>query len=284
MAGFFSGLGSLLTKGVGALGNMFGGGGGGQSMQAPGMSTQTPGFGAVQNIGFPALGSQMSASPWGGAGQGGGGFGGGLSKMFNSQGGKLALGGLGMLGSQLIPSPKQPSMPDSYNQFMQMMQGGGTPGMQQAQGYYSGVLSGQNKDMYEAAGHSLDLNYQEQLRQLNSMYKSLRPGTDPTTDSTYQRDLNNLNDAYARQKAQTMAQVQQGAAAGAAGLGQSQMSGMMAGMQPQLDQLATQWGMDAQKRQALMGSVLGLGQGLVGSAFSDPQTEVMKKMFPGLYA
>lgn len=189
-----------------------------------------------------------------------------LGKLFKGNMGKT-LGGLGVIGaSQLIGNPKPPALPSQYNDYMNMMMNGGTPGMQQANQYYSNVLSGNNKDAFEAATYSLDQNYAEQLRQLNSMYKTLRPGTDPTTDSTYQRDLALLNDQYSRARAQVMAGVQQGAASGMVGLGSQLTQGMANAIQPQIDLIATQWGMNADQRAALRNTLMNWGGSIMPSA------------------
>lgn len=265
-----SGIGSMLSKGASSvssgLSNTFGSG--------------------VANQGFSGI---TSMGP--GVAKGAGNFGGnamsGLGKLFT---GGDAIGnaarGLGMMGaSQLIPNAKPPAMPDSYNKFMDMMQQGGTPGMQSANQYYQNVLNGNNQNTYDAATYSLDLNYREELRKMNAMYKSLRPGTDPTSDSTYQRDLAQLNDQYSRARAQTMAQVQQGAASGAAGVGVQQMGGLQSGIQAQLDQIAAQWGMNASQRENLRNQMLGLGSSVASNAL-DPnaafnklwQKKMMQKM------
>lgn len=193
--------------------------------------------------------------------------------------GKNMLPGLAtMFGANMIGNAKAPKMPDSFNNYMSMMQQGGTPGMQSANTYYNNVLNGTNQDAYDAATHSLDLNYQEQLRQLNAQYKSLRPGTDPASDSTYQRDLALLNDQYSRARAQTTAQVQQGAAQGAAGLGSQQMSGLQSGIEAQLNQVAQQWGMSQDQRQALRNALMGIG----GQMITGPsQVNLMKSLFGG---
>lgn len=70
---------------------------------------------------------------------------------------------------------------------------------------FSGMQSVQNLQNFNSSPHSLDpaiqqsiqdsLNIQneQQLRNLRDTYKNARPGTDYTTDSAYQRDLANLN-------------------------------------------------------------------------------------------
>lgn len=232
---------------VGGIGKLFGGGG-------------SSGFSGVTSAGKGVANSS------GFGGGGGGGIGntlGSLGKMFTGSGdtsvGKMIPGLATMFGSQLIGNPKTPSLGADYNQYMNMMKGGGTPGMQSANQYYQGVLSGNNQGAYDAATWSLDKSYEEEVRKLNSMYKTLRPGTDPSTDSTYQRDLNLLNQNYAQNRANVTAGVQQGAAQGAGQLGVQQMSGMQSGLQAQLDQIATQWGMSYAQKDALRKLLMGVG-------------------------
>jgi hypothetical protein len=283
----------------GALGGLFGGGGGGGGGMMSGINSAN-----IPSLGFGGAGkSAMSAI---GGGGGGGGFGGLLSKGMSGLGnmfgggatgsngiGSKNLGGLGlglasMFGSQMIGNPKQPALGEDYNQYMNMMKSGGTPGMQSANQYYQGVLSGNNKDMYDAATYSLDNTYEDEKKNLISMYKTLRPGTDPATDSTFNRDLSALEDRYARARAQTMAQVQQGAASGAAGLGSQQMGGLQQGLNPQLQQAASGWQADLSKKQMLMSGMSGIGQSLIGNSL-DPnaqfnqmwQQQMMKKMLAG---
>lgn len=179
-------------------------------------------------------------------------MGGGLNSQqpgFNMK--QFGTGLAGLFGANMIPNPGMPKMPDSFNQFQKQAQAGGPPIMQQGNQYLSTLLSGQNTAANDAATHSLDLNYQEQLRQLNGMYKSLRPGTDPTSDTTYQRDLSNLNDQYTRQRAQTLAQQQIGAAGQAGQMGQEQASQQQSAIEAQLNQIAEQWNMSYEQRSQL---------------------------------
>ena len=261
---FFRGVGNVIGQTAKGVGNVVGAAGGG-------LNKLFSGFGQGASQGFNKIAPNPS-----GAG----------APMIQPKGGMRyqdlvkdpsVMGGLGtMFGSQLIKNPKAPKLPASFDEFQAQANAGGTPGMQAANKYYQGVLSGENGDAYEAATHSLDQNYQEQLRGLNSMYKSLRPGTDPTTDTTYQRDLNNLNDLYARQKAQVRAQVQQGAAAGSAQVGAEQASQQMAGVETQVNQIAQQWGMDYAQKQALRDMLMQMG-GNVSTL------GVMSKLFPSAF-
>lgn len=204
-------------------------------------------------------------------------LGGGINNMF---GGNTGLAGLGMMGiGSMIPNAKAPAMPQEFTNYMSQLNQGGTPGMQTANQYYQGVLSGNNQGAYDAATSSLDQSYEEEVRKLNSMYKSLRPGTDPASDSTYQRDLNLLNSNYAKNRALAMAGVQQGAASGMAGLG-TQLSNMQgAGVQQYVDRIATQWGMNQSQRNALRESIMGIGGKMVTGPMDMANQANWLKMF-----
>lgn len=263
--------GSLIGTGVSALGSLFGGNKNSGSGSVP-LGGQA-GNGYNVGSGSPAAMQQASSNSSGSSG----GFGsilGGLGSLFggsnngSSGGGGLSsifsqhpiLTGLGeMFGAQAVKNPQLPELPDSFKQYQAQANAGGPPIQQQANAYNSMLLSGQNTDANDAATHSLDLNYQEQLRQLNGMYKSLRPGTDPTSDTTYQRDLNNLNDMYARQRAQTLAQQQQGAAQYGLQSGVAQSTQQLAGIETQVSQLAAQYGLDAQQAAALRNMLMQMG-------------------------
>ena len=241
-----------LGKAASGIGSLFGGGSPGGNSWMSGNATQAAGNGV--NVG--------TGSGYGSFGSGGGSnIMSGLSSLF---GGGKGLAGLGMMGiGSMVPNAKAPAMPSQFNDYFSQLKQGGTPGMQSANQYYQGVLSGDNKGAYDAATASLDQSYDEELRKLNSMYKTLRPGTDPSTDSTYQRDLNLLNNNYAKNRANVTAGVQQGAASGAAGVG-SQLANMQGGaVQQFVDQIATQWGMNQSQRQSLRDSIMGLGSKMV---------------------
>ena len=271
-------LGSMSGKAFGNIGSQLGNIGSYGARSMPGAGSGFGAYGMPKSGGF---GGTMGMRPNMPNATGGGNRGGGiLASLFGQEKGKdfnlggflkspgtmMGVGGAGMLGSQLIGNPKHPGMPEDYNEYMRMMMGGGTPGMAQAGAHWGNVLSGQNKDMYEAATHDVDLQYQEQLRNLNAQYKSLRPGTDITTDSAYRRDMQQLQDQYSRRRAQVLAGVQQTAASGLAGLGGQQMQGMAQGLGAQFDMIADQMGMDFSQKQALRNSIMGIGEAGIGGA------------------
>lgn len=266
-----SGIGQFFTGGNYGQGQAFGTGGN-SGFNLPNAIGKLGQFG--MNTGKNALGSMFPSQGWGSSNLGKGsqinGQNADQSGGFNF--GKMAPGIFSMFGANMIPNPKIPQLPSSFQQFQNQANAGGTPGMQAANQYYQGVLSGSNQAPYNAAVQSIDLNYQERLRQLNGMYKSLRPGADPTTDSTWARDLDNLNKEYQQQRAMALAQVQQGAAQGAAGLGAEQANQQQAAIETQVNQLATQWQMDYQQKAALRQMLMQLsGYGALGS------------MFPGMF-
>lgn len=115
----------------------------------------------------------------GGQQQHGSSGGGGPLSLFQNPGQGLAGLGIMGLGQALTPQVKSPN--------------------------FSGLQNVQNLSNFNSSPHSLDpaiqqsiqgsLNIQneQQLRNLRDTYKNARPGTDYTTDSAYQRDLANLN-------------------------------------------------------------------------------------------
>lgn len=258
------GLGSLGSKAMGGIGSLFGGfGGGSGGPQAPNPVGQNNGNNINQWLGSShspgSLGAQVpnmassigqttSNAPGGGSGM--------LSQLFKSP---MVRGLAGIGASQFIGNPKVPALPSSYNQLMSQINAGGSPTSQYANQYLQQVMSGQNMGAYDAATQSVDQEYEQQLRQLDAMYKSLRPGTDLASDASYRRDRQALDDQYMQRKAMVKAQVQQGAVGQALGAGQSQIQNQMAMLQPQFDQQAQQWAADYQKQATLRNQLMGIG-------------------------
>lgn len=203
---------------------------------------------------------------------------GGIGKFANSSWGAPTAGLATLLGSQLIPNPKAPPLPDEFNQYMKMMQGGGTPGMQAAQNYNMNILSGQDQNAYNAAVEGVDQAFAQEMEQLQAAYRSARPGSDITTDAAFKRDSAELQQRYAQRKALVMAQVQQGAAQQLGSLGGQQMGGMQSGLEAMIGNQNTQLGMDYDKRSGFRNTLGNLGLGM----FQGPmQMEMMKKLFGG---
>ena len=195
-----------------------------------------------------------------------------LSKLFKSNMGK---GLAGIAASQLISDPKVPNLPDGYDQMYQQAMAGGTPASQSAQRYLQQVMSGENQGAYDAATQSVDQEYEQQLRSLDSMYKSLRPGTDLASDASYRRDRQQLDDQYMQRKAMVSAQVQQGAVGSAMQSGQNQMQNMALALQPQFDQQNQQWMADYTKRATLRNQLAGIAGGYA----QNPQQSSFSQLF-----
>ena len=302
MANWLSGLGNLFSSGMSGLGsafskpisqagnylsNMFGGGQQGSSFGGPSQSTftsaRTPYSQLSSYIGgggqyTPSQGA-MSRLPYGSMSLYGGGgasspqvSGNALSKMFSSKW-AMPAAGVGLMGlSQMIKNPGMPNLPPEYQDYLKMAMGGGNPYMQQAGSYYQGLMSGdQNNEYLRSILFPIEESETEEQRQMDAMYKSLRPGTDPMTDSTYQKDKQKLSQKYAETKRRAVAQAKYGAASGMAGFGG--MLGTMAGqaLQPQLEMLAAQWGMNASQKQQLRDVLLQGGMGLATAPIQSQQ-------------
>lgn len=182
---------------------------------------------------------------------------------------------MGMFGSSLIPNPTAPKLPDSFNKFAEMAQSGGPQISQTGSSAVSGVLNTPYEqvsgDEQDAALHGLNLQKEQETRQLQALYKNARPGTDYLTDSAYQRDSGQLNDRYARAQAETLSQLQrssrtnynnqqfQGAQV-AGGLGQNQMNNMMNQFQTEYFPALQNYSSSLQKRQDLRSNLMNMFQ------------------------
>jgi len=156
-----------------------------------------PSFGAGFKSGF---GNQSLGS------KAGSGIGSILSSFLNPST-LLGAGSLFMgLGKKL---PDAPQLPPSVNQLRSQVESGGSPLGQQAQGVISQNLSQQFNPLTDAeltaATADLDRSRLQDIKRLEDLYASTRPGTDYTTDTTYKRDLGEIERSYAQSKADTVA-------------------------------------------------------------------------------
>lgn len=102
--------------------------------------------------------------------------------------------GLGIMGlGQLMNKPVK--MPD-FNQ---------NPQVQALNNWQNQPNHPMDPNVATAMQNTLGIQNEQQLRNLRDVYANLRPGTDYTTDSNYQRDLGNLNRSMASQNADAMA-------------------------------------------------------------------------------
>lgn len=274
------------TSNLGNIGSsimgMFGGGGSGgpgggmTSQQASGLNSYFNPAGGASFGGF-GMPSDVSTTS---------GFGNPLAKF------GLLTAGAGLFAGK---SPKVPGLPQSAQDYASQVRGGGSQLNQLAT---SKLTEGLNQpfqqisaDEESAALRPIEQQQEQELRQLTGMYKSLRPGTDPTTDTTYQRDLGLLNDRYAKVKGDAVAQLhrqayndyqgQQSQRIDQAGqLDAQTQSAMQQVAQWDIDQIATQFGVDyadaAQLKQFLMTE----GATLFNSAVDPNQaltSQVLKK-------
>lgn len=158
--------------------------------------------------------------------QGNGGF---MNSIFKNPGAGMA--GLGVMGlGQLLNKPQK--APD----FMQ------NPAMQQMSQWSTQANHPLDPNVQQSIQHSLDIQNEQQLRNLRDVYKNLRPGTDYTTDSAYQRDAANLNRQISMNNADAMANAQLAS-------NQQQLGNLSNLGNLQVGQQMYQSALDAQKRQ-----------------------------------
>ena len=195
VGGFFnpSGVASSLGQGVGQ--NLLSSfmqsksqGGGGKPPNLPMMGGARPAqrYGASTPIPSGIGATGVSVSP----AQKQGGFGKSLMDLFGSSGGKIGAGVLSNFAGQAF-APKV-NMPDINS----------LSSVQNLRGF-----SGANmpKGVEDAINRSVDLEHEQQNRQLRDVYKNARPGTDYLTDSAYQRDLANLQSKQVLNRADAQA-------------------------------------------------------------------------------
>ncbi len=256
-----------ISKGIGSL---FGGGGSGKSSVADlgnggyGQITQ----GGVSNVGGQAINSMVPFSmsnmgmgnnaASGGAAGGGSGGGSFLNSIFKNP--AAGLGGLGVMGlGQMMNKPQK--MPD-FNQ---------NPAVQQLQGWQNQASHPMDPNVQTAMQNTLNIQNEQQLRNLRDVYKNLRPGTDYTTDTNYQRDLGNLNRSIASQNADAMAGQQFNS-------NQQQLGNLTNMAQLGVGQQMGQAGLDAQRQQQQNQMFGNIGSMLLQSGIGMPD---FMKLFSG---
>lgn len=258
-----------------------GGGSGGTSFNPLSLGAQVgggfnvgAGGPANQALASKALTQQSSVS---------GGFGSGLKKN------PLLLGLGTMLGSQFLKSPQVPELPQSVLDFQNAAKAG-NPLQNQASQALSQQLGQTQQNLgqpeIDALNRQYDLAQEQELKQIDSMYKSLRPGTDPLTDTSYQKDLARVRDRYATLRADSVAQAQRQISndfnsqraqqiAQAAGLGQQQLQQLATLSQYDLDRQLSQLNIDYNDKSTLRNYLLQLGGNLASSAFQ-PENPLLK--------
>jgi hypothetical protein len=295
----FSGSGSNPLSGIGgALGKFFGGSNA-MASTAPSTLSQASSYGNPFSsfMGSASGGSSMvgavpgfsqassALNPSGG---------GGLNKlkdMFKGKGNLLT--GLGIAGaSQLFGSPDVPELPDSVRQYQEMVRNGGSALNQQAQGALSSELSRPfeqvSQEEEQAALRQLEKSQKDEEDQIRDLYRNLRPGTDPSTDSAFRRDLGELGDRYAKTKADTVAQLRRQVSndfqanrirqiLAAQGVDQQQMQNLLAANQYDVDRTLAQLSIDDRDKKFLREYLFGFGGNLVANSLGVQQQSPLER-------
>ena len=210
----------------------------------------------------------------GGGQQGGGGLLQGLMGLFSPHGqstaadgsksggynpGLMGLGAGAMGLGQLMNKPTK--MPD-FNQNSQV---------QQLNNWQNQANHPMDPNVQKAMQNTLDIQNEQQLRNLRDVYKNLRPGTDYTTDSNYQRDLGNLNRGIATNNADAMAGQQFNS-------NQQQLGNLTNMAQLGVGQQMGQAGLDAQRRQQQNEMFGNIGSMFLQQGMGQPDYMSMFKM------
>lgn len=276
MSGGSNPLASLFGGGSGSSSGFGGGSGGGSGSGSSLGGNLTNAFSGMSN---PITKQQSSQ-----------GF--GLGNITGSLTKNPLLTGLGtMLGSQFIGSPKVPELPQSVIDFQNAAKAG-NPLQNQASSALQQQLGQTQQNLgqpeIDALNRQYDLAQEQELKQIDSMYKSLRPGSDPLTDTSYQKDLGRVRDRYATLRADSTAQAQRQISndfnsqranqiAQAAGLGQQQLQQLATLSQYDLDRQLSQLNIDYADKSTLRNYLLQLGGNIASSGF--PQQNPLAALF-----
>lgn len=201
---------------------------------------------------------------------------GGIMDMFKKPQNLLGAGSLAI--GLLKGFPKTPPLPSSVNNLRTQVQSGGSPLGQLAQGKLTDQLNQNYEPLaqpeIDAALRELERNQVIEEDKVRDLYRNLRPGTDPSTDSSFQRDLATVSDQFSRAKADTLAtrtrdtkaifdqqrtqQIQQ-----AIGASDQQMNQLAQLAQLDINQIMTQLQMDYQQALLFKQTFLNLGASLL---------------------
>ena len=265
--------GGVKSAGSGIL-NMFGGGGGGQSLASGTTLGQlNPSQLSYQRSQLPQSNSFSTA------GKSGSGF---MSQIFDPQ----TLLGAGLTGIGLLKKP--PKMPQSsaVNNYASQVNSGGIPVNQQAMGNISNTLNEKFNPLTDAEIQAATRNTEQQkneaIKRLQGVYGSLRPGTDYTTDSNYKMDLQNVERDFAQQGSDIVANRsrsaqeafrgnQRQAVQQALGANEQQMNQLAQVAQLDLVQIMSQLNLDYAQAAAFKETFLGLGGDLLRSGLGANQ-------------
>lgn len=220
-----------------------------------------------------------------------------LKDMFKGKGNLLT--GLGIAGaSQLFGSPDVPELPDSVRQYQEMIRNGGSAINQQAQGALSAELSRPfeqvSQEEQDAVLREIERNQKQEEDQIRDLYRNLRPGTDPSTDSAFRRDLGEMNDRYAKTKADTVAQLRRQVSndfqanrirqiLAAQGIDQQQMTNLLTANQYDVNRTLQQLDIDDRDKQFLREYLFKFGGNVVANEMgSEPQSDGVAEFLQAL--
>ena len=280
--GMFSSLSKLIPQGANPLGFLQG-----QAPQLSGTSTgaiNQGGGGLLKKLfgGLFGGGSQTPTQPAQPASQGGG-F---LNQLFSNTKDiftkpQTYMGLASMLGGSRVQNPQVPKLPPSIDELREQIQGGGSAigqlGQKQLRGLLKEPMQAVTQQEQDAALRQLETEHQASIDQVRDLYRNIRPGTSPEDDSSYRRDIQEVNDRFARAKTDTVAQLsrqtyndfqsnrlRQVIAAG--GMDQNQTQQLMQLAQMDVGQIMAQLQMDYESASNLKNFLLTEGSTLFNSA------------------
>jgi len=166
---------------------------------------------------------------------------------------QLGIGaGINLVGNMMAPKVKTPNIQSSSNyQALQNFKGGLAPGME------------------DAINRNLDIQQQASEKQLRDVYKNVRPGTDYTTDSSYQRDLANLQRSNQLNRADAIAQ--------AGNQYSTQEQSRLAELaNADVAQIMLETGMNAQEAEQFKQSFSNIGSQFISNAIPQQQGNLME--------
>lgn len=213
-----------------------------------------------------------------------------LTDMFKNP---KVLSGLGMMGvSKLMPTPKAPALPSSTDVFRQFAQTG-NPNSQAANQRLQGLLA-QPIDKLTPEEETSILDpirraKQDKLKYIQDVYRNLRPGSDPTTDSTFAKDLQDLEQEFAGYESDAVTKALMGKRNQLSGditqaqqINMNDASQLAAIAQMDIDQIQRQFNVDWETAWYYKNMVGQLGQNtLYGGISGNPYGGLLNKIFGG---
>src|SRR3990167_921240 len=214
----------------------------------------------------------------------------GGSSILSKFGDPAKLAGYGLLATVLMkPLPKAPELPASIPQLQQKIESGGSELGQLGRSALTSQLGQQFDPLSEpeiqASLRQLEIEEQKAMDQVRDLYRNLRPGSDPSSDTSFRRDIQEITDQFARAKADTVAtrtretkanfdaqrtqQIQQ-----AIGASDSEMQQLAQLAQLDVNQISQQLQIDYDQAALFKNTFINLGSSLIS-----PETAVLNNLF-----